>query len=44
MMRTIFLRYLSFFRPGFHPWDHDDRKLIAEIESKLNLTPPPASA
>jgi uncharacterized protein len=37
MMRRIFLPYLSFYRPGFHPWDHNDRRLIAEFERRLNL-------
>ncbi len=35
MMRKIFLPYMSFFRPGFHPWDHDDRVLIQEFEQRL---------
>ena len=34
------LPYLGFFRPGFHPWNHDDRKLIAAIEAKLATTVP----
>ncbi len=37
MMRTIFLPYLSFFRPGFHPWDHDDGALVREFEQRLKL-------
>ena len=28
MLRRIFPTWLSYFRPGFHPWDHDDRALI----------------
>ena len=28
MLRRIFPAWLSYFRPGFHPWDHDDRALI----------------
>jgi predicted metal-dependent hydrolase len=35
MFRRIFLDYLRYYRPGFHPWHRDDRKLIAEIERKL---------
>ena len=35
MWRKIFLPYLSFYRPGFHPWQHDDRALIARIEHQL---------
>lgn len=35
MWRRIFLPYLSFYLPGFHPWRHDDRNLIARIEREL---------
>ena len=44
MMRRIFWDYLRFYGPGFHPWHRDDRKLIAEIENKLTLGPPPPAA
>jgi hypothetical protein len=44
MMRRIFWDYLRFFGAGFHPWHRDDRKLIAEIENKLTLGPPPPAA
>jgi predicted metal-dependent hydrolase len=37
MMRRIFLPYMSFFRPGFHPWDHNDRPLIRQFEQRLRL-------
>jgi len=32
MVRKIFLPYLSFFRPAFHPWQEDERGLIQSIE------------
>jgi predicted metal-dependent hydrolase len=38
MMRKIFLPYMSYFRPGFHPWDHDDRALVHEFEQRLRLS------
>jgi uncharacterized protein len=38
MMRRIFRDYLRFYAPGFHPWDRDDRRLIAEFERKLELS------
>jgi uncharacterized protein len=38
MLRKLFRPYLSFYRPGFHPWNHDDRALIAETERQLKLT------
>ncbi|HWT11339.1 MAG TPA: metal-dependent hydrolase [Allosphingosinicella sp.] len=33
MLRKIFGAWLSFFMPRFHPWNHDDRALIAKFES-----------
>ena len=33
LLRRIFLPWLSFFLPGFHPWNHDDRALIAKMDS-----------
>jgi hypothetical protein len=35
MFRKVFGAWLSFFMPGFHPWNHDDRALIADAERKL---------
>jgi len=37
LLRQIFPAWLSFFRPGFHPWQHDDRALAAEHEALLAL-------
>jgi predicted metal-dependent hydrolase len=28
ILRRIFPAWLGYFRPGFHPWQHDDRHLI----------------
>lgn len=33
MMRKIFGAWAKFFLPGFHPWNEDDRHLIAAYES-----------
>jgi uncharacterized protein len=41
MIRKIFWPYLSFYRPSFHPWDHDDRELIGAIEKQLALAGTP---
>ena len=35
MMRQIFGAWFAFFLPGFHPWKHDDRALIAKAEREL---------
>ena len=32
MMRKIFAAWVSYFLPGFHPWNEDDRALIAGFE------------
>jgi uncharacterized protein len=37
LLRQILPAWLSFFRPGFHPWQHDDRALVAEHEARLGL-------
>ena len=28
LTRSIFKNYLDYYRPGFHPWDHDNRDLL----------------
>ncbi len=38
VLRRIFPVWLSFFLPGFHPWNVDDRSLIAEAEKALAET------
>ena len=35
MVRRILGAWASFFLPGFHPWNHDDRALIARAEAAL---------
>ena len=35
MLRKIAKAWMSFFLPGFHPWNHDDRALIARAESEF---------
>ena len=32
MMRKIFSAWAKYFMPGFHPWNEDDRRLIAGFE------------
>ena len=34
MIRKIFAAWVSFFLPGFHPWNEDDRALIAANEAQ----------
>lgn len=36
VVRRIFPAWLAYFRPGFHPWDHDDRALIAKYEGEFS--------
>ena len=42
MLRKVFGAWLAFFMPGFHPWTHDDRALIATAERSLAADPLPA--
>jgi hypothetical protein len=44
MMRKMLGAWASFFMPGFHPWNQDDRALIAAAEKKLGAEPGLAGA
>ncbi len=44
LLRQIFPAWLSFFRPAFHPWQHDDRDLVAAHEAQLGLPVMPKDA
>jgi len=44
MLRKILGAWLAFFLPGFHPWNHDDRRLIARAESDYEAARMPAGA
>jgi len=35
ILRRLIPAWISFFLPGFHPWNHDDRALIADAEREL---------
>jgi predicted metal-dependent hydrolase len=35
MLRRIFPAWCSYFLPGFHPWNHDDRALIGKTSSEF---------
>ena len=42
VVRRIFPAWLAYFRPGFHPWDHDDRALIGRYEGEFQAALIPA--
>lgn len=33
VLRVQFLNYIDYFRPNFHPWDHDNRKYLQQIDA-----------
>ncbi|MGB7408532.1 MAG: metal-dependent hydrolase [Pontixanthobacter sp.] len=35
IVRRILPAWLAYFKPGFHPWDHDDRELIQKYEGEF---------
>lgn len=35
MLRRQLGNYLTYFKPGFHPWDHDNREYLARIDDFL---------
>lgn len=37
LIRRVFFAWLAYFRPGFHPWQIDDRALIADAQQRLDL-------
>ena len=34
ILRRVFPAWLAFFRSNFHPWQHDNRELIARWERR----------
>lgn len=36
IVRRIVPAWLAYFKPGFHPWDHDDRELIRRYEGEFS--------
>ena len=36
IVRRIFPAWLAYFKPGFHPWDHDNSELIARFKEQIN--------
>jgi predicted metal-dependent hydrolase len=44
LLRRIALPYLDYFRPGFHPWDTDDRALTRQAERELATAYPAGMA
>ena len=44
ILRRIFPAWLDYFRPGFHPWDHDDRALLAQWEGRFGEQLPAEAA
>ena len=39
LIRKVFPAWLSFFLPGFHPWNHDNRALLAKEREAGPLAP-----
>jgi predicted metal-dependent hydrolase len=44
VVRRMIPAWLAFFMPGFHPWNHDDRALIAKVDSDYAAAVLPQSA
>jgi uncharacterized protein len=38
-MLRLLPKYLDYFRPRFHPWDHDNRALLEAWKDELASTP-----
>jgi predicted metal-dependent hydrolase len=35
LLRKVLKSYFSYYRPGFHPWEEDDRALLARAEKTI---------
>lgn len=35
LMRKVLKSYFSYYRPGFHPWEEDDRNLLEQAQTKI---------
>lgn len=44
VVRRIILPWLAFLRPGFHPWEVDDRALIGEAQARYGFEDPAVAA
>jgi predicted metal-dependent hydrolase len=40
ILRRIFPAWLGYFKPGFHPWHHDDRALLVQAREQLGIGTP----
>lgn len=43
IIRRLALPWLAYFKPGFHPWDHDDRALIGKYDGEFSAALMPAA-
>jgi len=43
-LRKLFFPWATYFLPGFHPWNHDDRYLIASVDSEYEDARLPVTA
>jgi predicted metal-dependent hydrolase len=34
LVKNIWKDYIDYYRPSFHPWDHDNRELLQEWIAK----------
>lgn len=40
LLRQVLPLWLMYFKPGFHPWQHDDRDLVAAVAAQLDIGAP----
>ena len=38
LLPRLALPWVSYFRPGFHPWDHDNRHLLGQLDQLVSET------
>ena len=40
VLRHVMKSYFAYYRPGFHPWEEDDRDLLRQAEAGMNRSVP----
>jgi len=39
LLRAVLKSYFTYYRPGFHPWEEDDRHLLAQAQKEIVRNP-----
>jgi predicted metal-dependent hydrolase len=43
LMRAVLKSYFRYYKPGFHPWEEDDRAILAQAQATMTRPAPVAA-